>query len=641
MQEREGRKEYLIKMTTSQRSRGQETSTSKHGARLRIIKRALRFVGPHIWPLVLFFFLVLSSSIIAVLNPLIYRDIINHGIMEHRAAVVVQFAVLAGLLALIDAGLGLWQTYVSAKVGNAIVLSMRKLLFEHIQRMSLGFFAHTQTGALISRLNNDVAGARSAFTGILSSVTGNITSILLVLGAMFILSWQITIASLILLPIFVMPARQLARRLKTIVKESYDIAASLNSFMVERFNVSGALVMKFFGCPQTEIESFGTKAERASNISIKRTVYGRLFVTALVLVSSLATVFVYGWGGVLAVKGTLDLGSLVALATYLNRLNTSLSGLSNIQVTLATTIVSFERLFEVLDLKPMIVEKLNPVEIKGGQSTVSFEHVFFRYPAAADVSLSSLETTAVLDTTSNTTVLHDITFTARPGEIVALVGPSGAGKTTIAQLIARLYDPQSGVVRINGIDLREAKLETILDRIGMVAQEAYLFHDTIRANLLYAKPGATDPELWKALSAAQISPLIESLPNGLDTIVGERGYCLSGGEKQRISIARLLLKAPDIVILDEATAHLDSESEAAMQTAIEAVLRKRTSIVIAHRLSTILHADQILVIGQGQIVERGTHPELVARGGLYADLYRRQFGEGIIERSARSTVLGA
>lgn len=603
----------------------QDASVTKQKVKKGTTKRILRFAGPYAGLLAFFLVLVITDAGISVINPLIYRDIINNGVLNSNVGLVVRLALLAVALSIFDAGLGLLEAYLAARIGSRIVLSMRTRLFDHIQRMPLAFFTRAQTGALVSRLNNDVTGAQSAFTDVLSNVIGNLISVVLVLSAMFLLSWQITLASLVLLPLFLWPARILGRKIQQITRESFDLTASMNNMMVERFNVAGAQLAKIFGQHEEETKTFQTRAARVSDIGVKRTLYGRFFFSALMLTSTLATAMVYGWGGTLAVRGLLDVGTLVAFAAYLHRLYRPLTGLSNIQVSIMTALVSFERVFEVLDLAPTIREKPDAVEIPNGPATITFERVSFRYPTAAEVSLASLESVALPEKDSKKMILADISFTVEPGQLVALVGVSGAGKTTITQLVPRLYDPLSGSVSINGIDLRDARLDSIHERIGMVTQEAYLFHDTIRANLLYAKSDASDTELWEALRAAQIMPLIESLPDGLDTLVGERGHRFSGGEKQRLSIARLLLKAPDIIILDEATAHLDSESEAAIQDAFEIALAGRTSMVIAHRLSTILNADQILVVHEGRIVERGTHTVLLQKNGVYADLCRRQF----------------
>jgi ATP-binding cassette, subfamily B, bacterial len=623
-------------MISSFRSFRQDSSVLNQKVKPGTAKRMLAFATPYRSLLVLFLFVVVLDAAIGVVNPLIYRDIINNGILKGNAPLIIKLALLVAGFGVLDAMFGLTQSYLSAKIGARIVLSLRTKLFEHIQQMPLAFFTRAQTGALVSRLNNDVSGARTAFTDILSNVVGNIITVVLILGAMFALSWRITLAGLVLIPLFVLPARFWGRKLQAITRESYNLNAAMNSLMVERFNVAGAQLAKLFGRRQDESTEFTAKATRVSDIGVKSAVYGRLFFTAMMLMAMLATALAYGWGGVLAVKHTLDVGTVVALVSYLARLYVPLVGLSNIQVSVMTALVSFERVFEVLDLAPMIQEKPGAVPIPAGPATISFDHVSFRYPTASEVSLASLEAIAVPDKTPEKTVLYDISFTAEPGELVALVGPSGAGKTTITQLVPRLYDVQSGSISVNGIDVRDAQLDSLHQRIGVVTQDAHLFHDTIRANLVYAKPNATDAELTEALRAAQILPLISSLPKGVETLVGERGYRFSGGEKQRLAIARLLLKAPDIVILDEATAHLDSESEAAIQKALETALAGRTSIVIAHRLSTILKADQILVVQDGHIVQRGTHAELLEGQGVYAGLYQRQFASP--EPSLGSTV---
>ncbi len=607
------------------RALGRDASVTKKKVKPGTTKRVVKFAAPYTGLLALFLFVVVLDAVIGIANPLIYREIINKGILKGDAKLIIELSILVGIIGLSDAALGLSQSFLAAKVGARIVLSLRTALFDHIQQMPLAFFTRTQTGALVSRLNNDVSGAQSAFTDILSNVVGNVITVALILGAMFALSWQITLMALILLPLFIFPARIWGHKLQAIARESMDLTASMNNVMVERFNVAGAQLAKLFGRREDETKAFEAKAGRVSDIGVTRAVYGRLFFTVLMLMAVFASALAYGWGGVLVVRHKLDLGTVVALVSYLIRLYGPLTGLSNIQVSVMTALVSFERVFEVLDLQPMIKENPDAISIPPGPARISFDHVSFRYPTAAEVSLASLESIATPDKTPEKTVLRDITFEAEPGELVALVGPSGAGKTTITSLVARLYDVQNGSVSINGVDVRDAKLASLHHRIGIVTQDAHLFHDTIRANLLYAKPDATEEEITEALRAAQILPLIDSLPKGLDTLVGERGYRFSGGEKQRLAIARLLLKAPDIVILDEATAHLDSESEAAIQRAFEIALRGRTSIVIAHRLSTILKADQILVVQDGRIAERGTHGELLERAGLYSDLHQRQF----------------
>ena len=582
---------------------------------------------PYAGLLAVFLLVVIVDASITIVNPLLFRQIINNGILKGNAALIIHLAIIVGCLGLFDGALGIAQTFLSSKIGAEIVLSLRNRLFQHIQRMPLAFFTRTQTGALVSRLNTDVQGARTAFTDILSNVVGNLITVLLILGAMFVLSWRITLGAVVLLPIFVFPARFWGRKLQAIMRETYDLAGNMNNLMVERFNVAGALLAKLFGRPEEDARTFREKAQRVSDISIKVAIYSRLFFTALAVVATVASALAYGWGGVLAVHHVLDVGTVVALTAYLARLYAPLVGLSNVQVSIMTALVSFERVFEVLDLPPMIQESARAVPIAPGPASIEFDHVAFRYPSAAEVSLASLESISVPDKRPQKTVLHDISFRIAPGQLVALVGPSGAGKTTITHLVPRLYDAQSGAVRISGMDVRDLQLNSLNQRIGVVTQDAHLFHDTIRTNLLYARPEATDDQIRSALRDAQILDLVESLPDKLDTMVGERGYRFSGGEKQRIAIARLLLKAPDIVILDEATAHLDSESEAAIQRALETALAGRTSIVIAHRLSTILKADEILVVQDGRIVERGTHSNLLSEPGIYTELYRRQFAD--------------
>ncbi|MCL2882798.1 MAG: ABC transporter ATP-binding protein/permease [Coriobacteriia bacterium] len=590
-------------------------------------RRILSFVKPYRKLLVLFLILVSIDAAVSAANPLIYREIINKGIMGKNIRLIVWLAALVAGLALVDALLSLAQRWISAKVGEGLIYDMRTKVFDHVQRMSLAFFMRTQTGALVSRLADDVQGAEESFTDILSTVIGNLISVALVLAAMFFLSWKLTLISLVLLPVFALPARWLGDKLQKITREQYDLNAQMSSTMVERFNVAGALLVKLFGDHDKESASFAGKASRVRDISITRGLYARFFFISLMLTASIATAIVYGWGGAMAVRSILDVGTVVALTAYLNRLYGPLTALSNVNVDIMTTLVSFDRVFEVLDLPSNVTEKPDACAIPRGSDAVTFDHVSFTYPSAAEVSLASLESTAVPDSLPQQEILHDVSFTAAPGQLVAIVGPSGAGKTTMSYLIPRLYDVSAGAIRINGIDLRDATLDSIHDVIGMVTQDPHLFHDTIRANLLYAKPDATEAELHDALEGAQILPLIESLSDGLDTIVGDRGYRLSGGEKQRVAIARLLLKAPDIVVLDEATAHLDSESEVAVQRALDAALATRTSFVIAHRLSTVRGADKILVIESGRLVESGTHEELLASGGLYAELYHTQFAD--------------
>jgi ATP-binding cassette subfamily B protein len=588
-------------------------------------RRMLRFVWPYRFILIGFLLVVVLDAVVSVVNPLIYRDVINNGILGRNAGLVIRLALLLAGLAVFDAGLGIVQRWVSSRVGESLIFDLRTGVFGHIQRMPLAFFTRTQTGALISRLNNDVLGAQQAFTDTLSSVVANLITVALTLGAMLLLSWQITLVALVILPVFVLPARRMGNRLAKITRESYDLNAQMQTTLSERFNVAGALLVKLFGRPSEEHRQFSDRAGRVRDIGITQALYARLFFTALMLTASVATALVYGWGGVLAIQGVLNVGTVVALTSYLNRLYAPLIGLSNVQLDVMTALVSFDRVFEVLDLEPMIAEKPDAVAVPDEPATIEFDHVDFTYPSAEEVSLASLESVAVLEQVTSRPVLFDVSFTALPGQLVALVGPSGAGKTTMSYLVSRIYDVRAGAVRINGVDLRDATLASLSAIVGMVTQDAHLFHDTIRANLAYAKPDATDAELVDALRGAQISSLIESLPQGLDTVVGDRGYRLSGGEKQRLAIARLMLKGPRVVVLDEATAHLDSESEAAVQEALSTALRGRTSIVIAHRLSTVRAADLILVVDGGRVVERGTHDELIAEDGLYAELYHTQF----------------
>ena len=609
------------------RSFRQDRSVLQHRIKRGTTRRMLRFAIPYRKILAIFLPVVVLGAAAGAVNPLILRAIIDRGILAHRSGVVVELAGLAAGLAVVDAGLSLFERRTSAIVGEGLIFDLRAKVFRHIQRMPVAFFTRTQTGALVSRLNNDVIGAQQAFTDLLSNVVGNLVTVAIVLVAMFILSWQVTLVALVLLPAFLVPARLVGRRLGSMTRESYNLNAEMNMVMQERFNVSGAMLVKLFGHPESESRRFEEKAGRVRDIGVTQALYARLFLVALTLTASLATAFAYGFGGLAAIRGSVGVGTVVALTAYLARLYQPLTQLSNLNLDVMTTLVSFERIFEVLDLVPMIEERPGAVAIPRGPATVELDHVDFAYPGAEDVSLASLEAVAVLESTPRAEVLHDVSLRIGPGQMVALVGPSGAGKTTISSLVPRLYDVDRGAVRINGVDLRDATLESVRDVVGVVTQDPHLFHDTLRANLVYAKPDAADDEIATALDQAQIGALVASLPDGLDTVVGERGYRLSGGEKQRVALARLMLKAPDVVVLDEATAHLDSESEAAVQEALRTALAGRTSLVIAHRLSTVREADLLLVVDGGRIVEQGTHAELLARGGLYAELYRTQFAE--------------
>jgi ATP-binding cassette subfamily B protein len=600
------------------------------------LRRIMRFAAPYRRILGVFLGVIVVDAVISVWNPLIYRQIIDSGIGRKDSRLIVALALLLGGLAIADALLSLVQRYISSRVGEGLIYDMREKVFGHIQEMPLAFFSRTQTGALISRLNNDVLGAQQAFTDTLSSVVSNLITVVITVTVMAFLSWQITVVALVLLPLFVFPARRIGRKLQELTREAYNLNAQMNNTMTERFNVSGALLVKLFGRPEIEHEQFAGRAARVRDIGVQTAMYGRVFFLSLILTSSLATALVYGWGGVLAVDGHFKVGTVVALAALLTRLYGPLTALSNVNVDVMTALVSFDRVFEVLDLAPLIAEQPGAVQLARGPVAVEFEHVDFSYPTAEEVSLASLESVAILDQTPSSQVLFDVSFRAEPGQLVALVGPSGAGKTTISYLVSRLYDVRGGAVRINGTDVREATFASLRETVGVVTQDAHLFHDTIRANLLYARPQASEGEIKEALAGAQILSFVESLPDGLETVVGDRGYRLSGGEKQRIALARLLLKAPDVVVLDEATAHLDSESEVAVQRALQKALEGRTSIVIAHRLSTVRGADLLLVVVDGRIVERGRHEELVSAGGVYADLYRTQFEQQALETEAVS-----
>ena len=595
-------------------------------------RRIIGCLAPYKSLLSVFFFLTVVDSAIGVVNPLIYREIIDiitreiaNGTSRGDNRLIIELAIAIGGLAVFDSALSLAEQFCSSRVGQGLIYDLRTRIYSHVGRMPLAFFTRTQTGALVSRLNNDVLGANSAASDLLSNQVGNVLSVAMVLTTMLILSWQITLVALAILPAFALPARYMGRRLGSIARESYVLAAEMNTTMAERFNVAGALLVKLFGRPAEEDSMFAQRAGRVRDIAVVQSMYARIFFVSLTVTASLATALIYGWGGLLSVHGELKLGTLVAMSAYLTRLYSPLTQLSNINVDVMTALVSFDRVFELLDLRPMIEQREGARPLPRGPASVEFRHVDFTYPSAKEVSLASLESVAVPETAPRHQVLFDVSFRVEPGQLVALVGPSGAGKTTISHLAARIYDVKAGAVLVNGVDVRDATLASLHETVGMVTQEAHLFHDTIRANLLYAKPGATEEQLLDALEAAQILSLVNGLPEGLDTLVGDRGYRLSGGEKQRVAIARLLLKAPDVVVLDEATAHLDSESEVAVQRALKAALVGRTSLVIAHRLSTVRDADLILVIDHGRVVETGAHADLVGRDGLYAELYRTQF----------------
>ena len=590
-------------------------------------RRILRFARPYRSLIIVFLALVVFDAFLTVLSPLLLKRIVDDGVIPKDRGVVVVLALVVAGVAVIDTVAGLVQRFMSSRIGEGLIFDLRTLVFGHVLRQPVAFFTRTQTGALVSRLNNDVIGAQQAFTSTLSSVVSNVVSLILVAGAMFYLSWPITLGALLILPVFLLPARRMGRRLQGLAREQMQVQADLGSRMTERFNVAGAMLVKLFGRPVQEDAEFAERAGRVRDTGVQIAMSNYFFFSGLTLVASLATALVYGVGGVLVIDANLTVGTLLALAALLGRLYGPLTGLSNVRVDIMTALVSFERVFEVLDLPALIREAPDAKPVPAGAVSIELDGVRFRYPAADEVSLASLETVAVADRGSGEEVLHGISLRVEPGQLVALVGPSGAGKSTLAALVSRLYDPTGGAVRIGGLDLRAAQLESLHDTVGVVTQDAHLFHDTIRSNLLYARPDATEAELVAVLRSAQIWPLISGLPEGLDTVVGDRGHRLSGGEKQRIALARLLLKAPRIVVLDEATAHLDSESEAAVQAALEHTLQGRTALVIAHRLSTVRAADQIVVVDGGRVVEQGRHSELIARGGLYADLYHTQFAD--------------
>jgi ATP-binding cassette subfamily B protein len=607
------------------RSLRRDSSVTKERLSPGIGRRIARYARPYRAQIAAFLALVVLDAAVVIANPLLLKAIIDQGILARRTDVVIGLAVAVAALAVVDAGLGLAQRWFSARIGEGLIYDLRTEVFDHVQRMPVAFFMRAQTGALVSRLNTDVIGAQRALTSTLSSVVSNVVTLVLVLGTMLVLSWQVTLVALVLLPVFILPAKWVGRKMSGLSREQMELDAQMSSVMTERFNVAGAMVAKLYGRPAEEAVHFAERAARVRDVGVTVGMYGAFFRIALGLVAALATALVYGVGGALVVSGVFQLGTLVALAAMLMRLYGPLTSLSNVHVDVMTALVSFDRVFEVLDLKPMVAEKPDARPIPDGPVTIEFDDVRFRYPAASDVSLASLESVARPDTGPSQQVLSGVSFTARPGELVALVGHSGAGKTTITALVSRLYDVDEGAVRLNGLDVRDATFESLRRVVGVVMQDAHLFHDTIGANLRYARPGATDEEIWEALRAAQIADLVAALPEGLDTVVGDRGYRLSGGEKQRIALARLLLKAPRVVVLDEATAHLDSESEAAVQKALKTALAGRTSLVIAHRLATIREADTILVVQDGRIVERGSHDDLLAKGGAYAELYRTQF----------------
>ncbi|MCU1660282.1 MAG: transporter [Pseudonocardia sp.] len=596
------------------------------------IPRIWTFARPYRRWLLAFLLLTVVSATIGVLTPVLAGRVVNtivaRGEVSAAAGTVLGLAGGIAALAVLEAVVGLVSRWFSSRIGEGLIVDLRRAVFEHVQRMPIAFFTRTRTGALVSRLNNDVMGAQSAITSTLASVLSNAVQLALALGVMISLAWQVTLLALLLLPIFVLPARRMGRTIADLRRESADLNASMSTQMTERFSAPGATLVKLFGRPEEEARDFGERAERVRDIGVRTAMVSRVFVTALSLVSALAQALVYGLGGYLAVTGQIEPGTVVTLALLLTRLYTPMTALANARVDVMTALVSFERVFEVLDLKPMITERPGAATLPDGPVTVRLRDVRFGYPNAEQVSLASLEEVAVLDNRVNEEVLHGVDLDVGAGQLLALVGSSGAGKSTLASLVPRLYDVESGGVELSGIDVRDLTFAAVRGAVGVVTQDGHLFHDTIRANLRYAAPEASDAEIVDAVRRARLGDLLDALPDGLDTVVGERGYRLSGGERQRLTIARLLLARPRVVILDEATAHLDSESEAAVQAALAEALVGRTAIVIAHRLSTIRAADEIAVVEQGRIVERGTHGELLARGGRYAALYRTQFADG-------------
>lgn len=588
------------------------------------IKRIFSFAQPYRLYLTIFLITVVIDAFLVVATPLLLRQLIDDGVIPKNGELITRLAFIVGLLAVADAIMSIIGRWFSARIGEGLIYDLRSQVFQHVQKQSIAFFTRTQTGSLISRINSDVIGAQQAFTSSLSGVLSNVVSLILVTATMLFLSWQITVVSLILLPAFLIPTKWVGRKLQSLTRDSFELNAQMSSTMTERFNVSGAMLVSLYGQADNENEFFRSRARRVADIGISMAMLNRLFFIALTSVAAIATAFAYGIGGHLALNGTVTVGTLLAITALLARLYGPLTALSNVRIDVMTALVSFERVFEVLDLTPMVSNKNGAQELAKKIPSIEFKNVSFSYPRPDQISLASLESAAKEEFIESGEVLKNVTFTVPAGSFTAIVGPSGAGKTTISTLVPRLYDVSSGSIQIDGIDVKDLTLESLRSSIGVVTQDAHLFHESIAENLRYAKHDATEEEMEQACRSAQIWELVQSLPNKFDTLVGERGHRLSGGEKQRLAIARLLLKSPSVVILDEATAHLDSENEALVQKALKSALKDRTSIVIAHRLSTIRDADQIIVLEHGVIVERGKHDELIAAGGLYSELNERQ-----------------
>lgn len=606
------------------RAMSQDQSLKNQKLKAGTFRRILAFAKPYKTWLSIFLITVVIDAVLMIASPLLLKKLIDQGVVPKDGGVVTRLAIIVGIIAVGDAGFTLIGRWFSSRIGEGLIYDLRSQVFSHIQTQSIAFFTRTQTGALISRINSDVIGAQQAFTGTLSGLVSNSLSLVLVTGAMLTLSWQITVLSLALLPLFLYPTKWVGRKIQAFTRESFNLNAEMSSTMTERFNVSGALLVSLYGDRDKERIHFATRARRVADIGIRIALLNRVFFVAMTSVAAVATAIAFGVGGHLAIGGSITVGTLLAITALLARLYGPLTALSNVRVDVMSALVSFERVFEVLDLEPMVTDLPNPKVLSTKTPSVEFKSVSFHYPKADEISLASLESIAKPEIVESGSVINNISFTVKPGTLTAIVGPSGAGKSTISGLLPRLYDVNSGAIEIDGIDIREYSLISLRNSIGVVTQDSHMFHDSIAVNLRYAKEDATEAQMWAACDAAQIGDFIRSLPNGFDTVVGERGHRLSGGEKQRLAIARLLLKAPSIVILDEATAHLDSENEALVQEALKSALVGRTSIVIAHRLSTIQAADQILVLESGNIVERGKHDELVAQGGLYFELYQRQ-----------------